>query len=66
MKRFALGMVFLFGTFPAVGQGCSQCRDNVEQTPPQVRSAYRHAIELMAGSAAFLFGGVILFASRLR
>jgi hypothetical protein len=63
--RVALCIVLLFAC-KAHAQGCSQCRDNTQQTPPRVQAAYRHAIELMAGTAALLFTGVLVVARRVR
>ena len=51
---FALGL--LFATH-ANAQGCAQCRDNMQSTPPAVQTAYRHAIELLA------FSGLTVFAA---
>ena len=36
-------------------QGCAQCLDNTQATPPAVQAAYRHAIYLLGGTAATLF-----------
>ena len=47
---------------PLRAQGCAQCRDNMQATPPSVQRAYRHAIELFAvtGSTIFLGGLTLL------
>jgi len=42
-------------TLAAIVQGCAQCLDNTEATPPAVQAAYRHAILLLAGAATGLF-----------
>jgi hypothetical protein len=47
-------------------QGCAQCRDNMQATPPAVQAAYRHAIELLAISGLTLFAGGILLLRRYR
>jgi hypothetical protein len=36
-------------------QGCAQCLDATQATPPAVQAAYRHAIILMASAGATLF-----------
>jgi molybdopterin/thiamine biosynthesis adenylyltransferase len=36
-------------------QGCAQCLDSTQATPPAVQAAYRHAIYLLGGAAATLF-----------
>jgi hypothetical protein len=42
-------------------QGCAQCLDSTQATPPGVQAAYRHAIYLLAGSASVIFvGGIVL------
>jgi len=56
LLKGALALGFLFAT-PAHAQGCAQCRDNMQSTPPAVQSAYRHAIELLA------FSGLTVFAA---
>lgn len=66
MKVWVLAGVLLFGGTSLYGQGCSQCRDNVQQTPPRVRAAYRQAITLMVGTALVLFVGVLVVARRVR
>lgn len=65
MKRLLLVCVLL-ATSRLYAQGCSQCRDNVEQTPPQVQHAYRQAIVLMAGAASVLFVAALLTARKYR
>lgn len=39
----------------AWGQGCAQCLDSTQATPPAVQAAYRHAIYLLGGVGALLF-----------
>jgi hypothetical protein len=44
-----------------LAQGCTQCLDSTRSTPPEVQAAYRHAIYLLAGTAAaFFVGGTLL------
>ena len=47
-------------------QGCAQCLDTTRATPPAVQAAYRHAILLLAGSAATLFTAGTLLLRRKR
>jgi hypothetical protein len=47
-------------------QGCAQCLDNTQATPPAVQAAYRHAIILLASAAATLFIAGTLLLRRLR
>ena len=54
LRGFALGFALALGS-PALGQGCTQCRDNAAAAPPETRRAYRHAILLLATSAAGIF-----------
>ena len=51
---------------PSHAQGCTQCRDNTAATPPATQAAYRHAILLLAGVAAVLFGGTLILIKRNR
>lgn len=39
----------------ARAQGCAQCLDSTQATPPAVQAAYRHAIYLLGGTGALLF-----------
>ena len=44
----------------ARAQGCAQCLDSTQATPPQVQAAYRHGIYLLGGAGATLFiAGVV-------
>ena len=56
LLKGALALGLLFATH-ANAQGCAQCRDNMQSTPPAVQAAYRHAIELLA------FSGLTVFAA---
>lgn len=47
-------------------QGCSQCKDNLRNTPPQTQAAYRKAIYVMGGAAAVLFLGTLVVARNFR
>jgi len=50
----------------ARAQGCAQCRDNMQATPPSVQLAYRHAIELLGFSGVAVFAGGTLLLRRYR
>ena len=50
----------------AHAQGCAQCRDSMQATPPRVQDAYRHAIELLALSGLAVFTGGALLLRRYR
>ncbi len=67
MKAFFLRLLLGFAVSlccvtPALSQGCSQCLDSTRATPPQVQTAYRHAILLLGGAGVSLFvaGAVLL------
>jgi hypothetical protein len=48
-------------TIAVLIQGCTQCLDSTQATPPAVQAAYRHAIYLLCGAGAALFlSGVFL------
>jgi len=47
-------------------QGCAQCLDTTRATPPAVQAAYRHAILLLATTAASLFTSGTLLLRRNR
>jgi len=67
VRRFYLSIVaflVLAISSPVHAQGCSQCRDNVKQTPPHVQAAYRHAIVLLGGVAAMIFTGTLIIIKR--
>ena len=54
--RWALATALLLTPTPLLhAQGCVQCLDSTRATPPQVQSAYRHAILLLGGTAASIF-----------
>jgi hypothetical protein len=59
-------LVLLLATTTAHAQGCAQCLDSTQSTPPAVQAAYRHAIYLLAGSAATLFTAATLLLRRHR
>jgi hypothetical protein len=67
MKRTALAALLFFALLsaaPAMAQGCTQCRDNTAATPPATRTAYRHAIILMAGAGCGLFIATLVLLKR--
>ena len=57
---------FAMFTVPAFGQGCAQCLDSTQATPPAVQAAYRHAIFLLGGVGAAVFAGGTLLLRRNR
>ena len=58
-----LVVVLLLGITANVhAQGCAQCLDSTQATPPAVQAAYRHAIYLLGGAGLALFlAGLYLF-----
>ncbi len=66
MRRLLLLIALLTIVPSANPQGCTQCRDNTAATPPRTQAAYRHAIELLAVTAATLFAGTVLLLRRTR
>lgn len=50
----------------AFGQGCSQCRDTVAQTPPGVQASYRDAIGVIMGGVSVVLGAGFWVFRRLR
>jgi hypothetical protein len=61
-----LMVVVFLSTARAHAQGCAQCLDATQATPPAVQAAYRHAIYLLAGVAATLFVAAAFVLRRLR
>jgi hypothetical protein len=57
-----LGSLALGGA--AYAQGCNQCRENVAQTAPATRRAYRHGIEVLALAAGCVCGSTLMVARR--
>ena len=53
-------------TVAAILQGCAQCLDNTEATPPSVQAAYRHAIILLVGAAVLVFVVALVLIRRER
>ena len=47
-------------------QGCAQCLDSTNATPPSVQAAFRHAIILLGSAAATLFIATTLLLRRNR
>ncbi|ADW68553.1 hypothetical protein [Granulicella tundricola] len=48
------------------GQGCSQCREAVGQTPARTQVAYRRGITFMMLAGAGVFAGAVLAMRRFR
>jgi hypothetical protein len=61
-----LVFALMMGSAVALGQGCSQCRDNTAATPPQTQAAYRRAIGLLVVAAGSVFVGAVLMVRRSR
>jgi hypothetical protein len=61
-----LAVIVLISATHAHAQGCAQCLDATQATPPAVQAAYRHAIYLLAGAAATLFIAAAFILRRLR
>ncbi|MES2393823.1 MAG: copper resistance protein CopC [Acidobacteriota bacterium] len=61
-----LAAALLLATTTAHAQGCAQCLDSTATTPPSVQAAYRHAILLLASTAATLFITATLLLRRHR
>lgn len=61
----ALSFVF-FMAASAHAQGCAQCRDTLQSTPPSVQAAYRHAIELLGFSGLAIFAGGVYVLRRFK
>jgi hypothetical protein len=59
-------VAFCISTAAVHAQGCAQCRDNMQATPPSVQQAYRHTIELLAISGVTVFAGGALLLRRYR
>jgi len=57
-------MLLLSSTPAAHAQGCSMCRDTTAGSAPQVRSALRRAIPVLAIPAIALFVGFFVVARR--
>jgi hypothetical protein len=66
LRIASLSLLLIFATPYSHAQGCAQCRDNTATTPPQTQAAYRHAILLLTGVAAILFGSTIFLLKRDR
>jgi len=66
--RTALGMMLAAAivTIHAHAQGCAQCLDTTQSTPPAVQSAYRHAIYLLVAAASTLFAATLIIIRRNR
>lgn len=68
MKRLCLTLIVVLGLCPhsTSAQGCTQCRDNVEASRPQTRSAYRGAISLLAGTAVLVCSAAAVAIKKMR
>jgi F0F1-type ATP synthase membrane subunit c/vacuolar-type H+-ATPase subunit K len=67
MKGWWLGIALglaLCGS--AGGQGCSQCRESVGQTPERTQRAYRRAIVVMVVAAGCVCGATVMAVRRFR
>jgi hypothetical protein len=51
---------------PALGQGCSACRDATAGSAPQTRRAFRRAIPLLGIPALGIFAGALLLAKKIQ
>jgi hypothetical protein len=50
----------------ARGQGCSQCRESVGQTPERTRLAYRRGIEVLVGAVVCVAGATVVVVRKFR
>ena len=50
-----IGFLLMGTATNAYAQGCAQCLDSTQATPPAVQAAYRHAIYILGGAALTLF-----------
>lgn len=50
----------------ARGQGCSQCRESLGQTPERTRLAYRHGIEVLVLAVGCVAGATLVVVRRFR
>jgi predicted RecA/RadA family phage recombinase len=67
MKRLLLGaMLSIAISAAAHGQGCSQCRDQVGQTPQRTQQAYRRGIVVLIAAVGVICGATVLVARRYR
>ena len=66
LKRTLAVAALLAFAPPAHPQGCTQCRDNTQATPPSTQAAYRHAILFLSGAAGTLFLATIVMLKRQR
>lgn len=65
--QFAFFMFLsVIGASAGRAQGCSQCRDNVSQTPPGVQKSYRIAIAVMLSGALGVGSAATIALRRLR
>jgi hypothetical protein len=67
MKRCWMALVLaaaLGGS--AIGQGCSQCKESVGQTPAATQRAYRRGIGVMMAAAMIACGATVVMVRRYR
>ena len=65
--RLPLLLLFvLLGADGAFGQGCSQCRESVGQTPLKTQQAYRRGIAVMVVAGAAVFAGTLVGVRKFR
>ena len=64
MKVLAFAVLLIAGS--ARGQGCSQCREAVGQTPARTQHAYRAGIIVLATAATCVCGATALVIRRYR
>ena len=50
-----IGFLLMGMAANAYAQGCAQCLDSTQATPPAVQAAYRHAIYILGGAGFALF-----------
>jgi hypothetical protein len=62
---FLLAAILSFSS-PVLAQGCAQCRDNMQATPPRTQQAYRRAIVLLVTAAGTIFVGTVVLLKRSR
>lgn len=66
LRALLLAAILCLAPASLRAQGCAQCRDNTAATPPSTQRAYRHAITLLAGTAAIIFLGTAVLVRRNR
>ena len=64
--KVAAALLFAVLTVSSYGQGCSQCREAVGQTPARTQQAYRRGIAVLMVAGIALFAGTIAGVRRFR